>query len=64
MKFKLSVECESDFKSFVVHEFSAETLPDVLMFVDAFLRGAGFVFDGQLQIVDDEKISEPLLLLE
>ena len=35
-------------------EFNAETLDDILKEFEMFLRGAGFHFDGQLDIVNDE----------
>lgn len=37
-------------ESTVTHEFNYEYLPDVLMGLDSFLRGVGFVFDGELGI--------------
>lgn len=36
-------------------EFAAVCLDDVLMQFEDFLKGAGFVFEGQLQFVDESK---------
>ena len=36
-------------------EFRAEGLSDILQEFESFLRGAGFHFDGQLDIVNDEE---------
>jgi hypothetical protein len=38
----------------VTHEFECEYLPDVLENVQMFLKGTGFVFDGQLDIFEEE----------
>jgi len=38
-------------------EFSAESLDEVLENVTQFLRGSGFVFDGKLEVVQDELVS-------
>lgn len=37
-------------ESTVTHEFNYEYLPDVLMGMDSFLRGVGFVYDGELGV--------------
>ena len=34
-------------------EFNADYLPDVLSEIELFLRGAGFVFNGNLDFVND-----------
>jgi hypothetical protein len=34
-------------------EFSAVSIDDVLIEFEQFLKGAGFVFDGRLEIVQD-----------
>jgi hypothetical protein len=34
---------------------SGETLPEILESFEDFLRGCGFVFDGNLYIVSDEE---------
>jgi hypothetical protein len=52
MKFKLSSESNYIHKHIITHEFEAETLMEVLESMEAFLRGVGYVFDGQLTIVD------------
>jgi hypothetical protein len=50
-KFTLVCDHSCDLDTHVVtHEFNAEYLPDVLMNLEQFLRGAGYVFDGQLII--------------
>lgn len=53
-KFKLICDHSCDLDTHVVtHEFSADYLPDVLLNLDMFLRGAGYVYDGELDIIDD-----------
>jgi hypothetical protein len=50
-KFTLVCDDSCDLDTHVVtHEFNAEYLHDVLMNLEQFLRGAGYVFDGQLII--------------
>jgi hypothetical protein len=50
-KFTLVCDHSCDLDTHVVtHEFNAEYLPDVLMNLEQFLRGAGYIFDGQLTI--------------
>lgn len=52
-KFILTAEHYNEYdevESTVTHEFNYEYLPDVLMGMDSFLRGVGFVFDGELGI--------------
>lgn len=39
-------------------EFRADGLSDILQEFEAFLRGAGFYFEGQLDIVNDEELVE------
>ena len=39
-------------------EFSAAHIDDVLRRFEDFLRGAGFVFDGHLEIFETQPISE------
>lgn len=36
-------------------EFSAAHIDDVLSRFEDFLRGAGFIFDGHLELVDETK---------
>ena len=40
----------------VNHTFTADNLYEVVENFQQFLRGAGFVFDGQLEIVDTPEI--------
>jgi hypothetical protein len=35
------------------HTTDAETLPEILKSFEHFLRGAGFIFDGDVQIVEE-----------
>jgi len=37
----------------ITHEFEADTIEEVCSQFEDFLRGAGFHFDGHLDIVDD-----------
>jgi hypothetical protein len=39
-------------------EFNAETLNDIMNEFEMFLRGAGFHFNGQLDIVEEEEFKE------
>jgi rubrerythrin len=39
-------------------EFRTDYLPDVLENTELFLRGCGFYFEGQLDIVDEDKSYE------
>ena len=34
-------------------EFDCDQLEDVLMYFEQFLKGAGFIYDGHLEIVDN-----------
>ena len=36
-------------------EFEAQTLPDIVANFEDFLRGCGFMFDGHLDFVEDDK---------
>ena len=40
-------------ESRTTHEFEVDYLPDALQNMELFLRGVGFVFDGNLDIVND-----------
>ena len=58
---KFTFICEEDSIPFVSStetkrtvEFRADGLNDILQEFECFLRGAGFHFDGQLDIVNDE----------
>jgi hypothetical protein len=52
MKYTLIAEDEFG-GSKTTREFQADYLPDVLSEVELFLKGAGFVFSGNLDFVDD-----------
>jgi hypothetical protein len=52
MKFKLI--CEHEEGDVVTHEFNKVVLSDVLLRMQDFLKGVGFVFDGQLDIIEDD----------
>lgn len=61
MKFTLKCE-QSDYDNFtgevigvaktVTHEFRGEELSEILENMESFLRGSGFVFDGNLDILE------------
>lgn len=38
----------------VTHEFTAETLDDVVMNLDMFLKGSGYAYQGELVIDEPE----------
>jgi hypothetical protein len=38
----------------LVSEFAADSLEDILVRFQDFLKGSGFVFDGQLDVINDE----------
>jgi len=42
----------------ISHEFEAESLDEVLGQFTDFLRGAGFHFDGNVEIVNDYPVQE------
>jgi hypothetical protein len=48
-------ENDLDITSRVIHEFNEDYLHDVVMMMQEFLRGVGFYFDGELQILENEK---------
>jgi hypothetical protein len=52
MKYTLIAEDEYG-GSKTTREFEADYLPDVLSEVELFLKGAGFVFNGNLDFVND-----------
>lgn len=52
MKFKLI--CEHEEGDVVTHEFEKEFLNDVLDRMHDFLKGCGYVFDGTVDIVEEE----------
>jgi hypothetical protein len=49
---------EGSIERTVIHEFVAPSLADALENYEMFLRGIGFHFDGQLDIVTDDFASE------
>ena len=52
MKYTLIAEDEFG-GSTTTREFTADYLPEVLSEIELFLKGAGFVFDGNLDFVND-----------
>ena len=52
MKYTLIAEDEFG-GSTTTREFQVDFLPDVLSEIELFLKGAGFVFDGNLDFVND-----------
>lgn len=52
MKFKFV--CEHEEGDTVTHEFDKVLLSDVLMRMQDFLKGCGYVFDGTLDIIEDD----------
>ncbi len=52
MKFKFI--CEHEEGDIVTHEFDKLTLSDVLMRMQDFLKGCGYVFNGTLDIIEDD----------
>jgi hypothetical protein len=58
MKYTLIAEDEFG-NSSTTREFNVDYLPDVLSEVELFLKGAGFVFNGNLDFVNDfEEVPE------
>lgn len=56
-KFKIIKDSREDgdnYGSKLVYEFEAITLSDMLEHYSNFLKGCGFVFDGELDIVTEE----------
>ena len=52
-KFKLICDHSCDLDTHVVtHEFTADYLPEVLLNLDMFLKGAGYVYDGEVEIIE------------
>lgn len=56
MKFKLI--CEHEEGDVITHEFNKVLLSDVIMRMQDFLKGCGYVFDGTLDIVEEETFVE------
>ena len=56
-KFTLVCDHSCDLDTHVVtHQFNAETYWEVLEQFEMFLKGAGYNFDGHLDIVQDEVV--------
>jgi hypothetical protein len=51
---------EGSIERTVIHEFVAPSLSDALENYEMFLRGIGFHFDGQLDIVTDEVVEDTI----
>ena len=51
---KFTLICEHDDNNKVTHEFKNVLLADTLDNIQNFLKGCGFVFDGILDIVEEE----------
>jgi hypothetical protein len=51
---------EGSIERTVTHEFVAPSLGDALENYEMFLRGIGFHFDGQLDIVTDEVVEDTI----
>lgn len=49
-KFTLTAEWDDDTK--VTHTFNQETLDEVVMYMEHFLRGCGYFYDGELTICE------------
>jgi hypothetical protein len=58
MKYTLIAEDEFE-GAITTREFTADYLPDVLSEVELFLKGAGFVFNGNLDFVNDFENEPP-----
>lgn len=58
-KFTLICDHSYDGETHVVtHEFNTEYLPDVLMNLDMFLKGSGYVYDGFLTVEEPEELEQ------
>jgi len=53
VKFKLICDYENG-DGLITHEFEKVLLSDVLTHMQDFLKGCGFVFDGTLDIVEED----------
>lgn len=56
MKFTFIAEdyYEGEGEHRVTKEFTSDTWPEALMSFEEFLRGCGYVFKGQFDLVDDD----------
>ena len=62
-KFTLVCDHSCDLDTHIVtHTFNSDYLQDVIMNIDMFLKGAGYVYDGELDIINDTpvKTQEPI----
>jgi len=56
---KFTLVCEHDDSTKVTYEFNNIMLSDTLENMQNFLKGCGFVFDGLLDIVDENGEQQP-----
>lgn len=56
---KFTLVCEYGDETKITHEFKNVMLSDVLEHMQDFLKGCGFVFDGVLDIVDENGEQQP-----
>lgn len=56
---KFTLVCEYGDETKITHEFKNVMLSDVLEHMQDFLKGCGFVFDGILDIVDENGEQQP-----
>ncbi len=65
-KFKLKNEFESDdyLKNTTVKKFDAESLDEVFFHITDFLRGSGYIFDGEVGIIKPEQVDGPGELID
>lgn len=60
-KFTLVCDHSCDLDTHVVkHEFTVDNLYDVLENFQMFLKGAGYAFDGDIDIVQHVTVQEPV----
>lgn len=52
---------DSDEQSTTTKEFQAESLDTILREFQYFLKGAGFEFDGNIEVVPEEKYDAPFI---
>ena len=56
---KITLKLKDEFNNLeVTHIFEEETLDVVLRRTEDFLRGCGFIFDGHLGIIEEDKEPE------
>lgn len=59
-KFTLICDHSCDLDTHVItHQFNADYLPDVLLNLDMFLRGAGYIYEGAVDIIEPEPQATP-----